>query len=308
MKILILSPNADQLFTPALMEKLKKAGDVELVEKPRPFGKVRGLYNHEERVLAIDPDFCDWSVPDKVVEKVKNVKAICLQSTSYDWINTLKAKEKGIPIVNIRDWCTQSTAEWALLLAEIVARKLSLMKKITSKDGLLEHHGIEMKGKAAGIIGLGKVGGAIAKLCKAKGMKVQYWSRKARDEKYKYIALEELMKTSDFIFPTVAINEDTKKLVKRRMLKSMKESAVIVAIWPMKKLFDHDLVVSMVKDGKLYGYAFEQDGLKKKSFSGNIMATEAIGWATEDSMKRNAEKWVENIVRACRGNFENRVN
>lgn len=308
MKILILNPNADQIFTPALMEKLKKVGDVELVKKPQPFEKVKGIFSCEEKILAIDPDFCDWYVPDKVIEKAKNVKAICLQSTSYDWINVLKAKKRGFPVVNIRDWCTQSTAEWALLLAEMVARKLPSMKKISSKDRLLEHHGIEMKGKVVGVIGLGKVGSTIAKLCKAKGMKVQYWSRNSRDKRFKYIALKELIKTSDLIFPAVAINKDTKKLISRKMLKSMKKSAILVAIWPMKKLFDHDFVLSMVKDGNIYGYAFEQDGLKKQDFSGNVMATEAVGWATEDSMKRNAEKWVENIVKASKGNFENRVN
>jgi hypothetical protein len=67
--------------------------------------------------------------------------------------------------------------------------------------------------------------------------------------------------------------------------------------------------LNLVKEEKLYGYAFEEDkGGKFNEYEGNVWAGPALGWCTDDSFRRNAEQWVEGIVNAAKGVYTNRVN
>jgi len=69
MKIIILSPNADLLFTDELKGKIKSAGEVVFIKDIKPLLDVPELYNSEQKIVAIDPDFCEWSVPKDVIKK-----------------------------------------------------------------------------------------------------------------------------------------------------------------------------------------------------------------------------------------------
>jgi len=69
MKIFILSPNFNLQFTPVLMNKIKKAGKVYLEKKPKSFMAIKQLFDKGEKVIAIDPDFCQWRVEDEVVAR-----------------------------------------------------------------------------------------------------------------------------------------------------------------------------------------------------------------------------------------------
>src|SRR3981081_364681 len=103
MKIFIISPNADVLFTPELKAKLDTAGEIILNKDIKPLSEVTELFaGDEERILAIDPDFCEWKVPNEIIDKIPNLKAICLQTTSFSWVDVNYAKEKSIPVVNLR--------------------------------------------------------------------------------------------------------------------------------------------------------------------------------------------------------------
>ena len=164
-----------------------------------------------------------------------------------------------------------------------------------------------MKGKTAGVIGIGRICTRIAELCEGIGMEVQYWSRKSRDRRFKRASLRRLMVASDVIFPAMVLAEETKKLITDAMLKSMKRSAIFVSI--VHEMYNHKLLLKMVEEGKLFGYGFEEDGGGKfVKYKGNIWGGPALAWATDGSMRRNAEMWVDSIVKAARGRFENRVN
>lgn len=309
MKILMLSIHAKEIMTPVIEKKLSKAGNFVLIEKQKPLQEIEEFKdNKEDCILAIDPDYFDWSFPDNVISSCKNIMAICLQSTSFDWIDVKLAKKYDIPVINIRDWCTQSTTEWAIQLAEQISRKIPLLNRRLDKQTYTKYPGIEMKGKVAGIIGMGKIGTKIAELCQAKGMRVIFWSKSTQDNRFFKVTLKKLMKEADYIFPAISLNKSSEKLISNKMLKSMKKSAILIAVWPMKKLYNHKLVLSLARDKKIFGYAFEDKGERKREYRGNIMMVPIVGWVTEESMRRNTEKWVESIVKAASGNFENRVN
>lgn len=88
MKIFLLSPNAGTIFTAEQRRKLAKAGDLVLERKRIPFNRVKGLMvGDEDRILAIDPDFCDWKVPNKAIDQIPKLRAVVLQTTSFSWVD-----------------------------------------------------------------------------------------------------------------------------------------------------------------------------------------------------------------------------
>ncbi len=306
LKIIILSPNADFLFTTELKEKIKSVGDVTIIKKIKPLLEISQLYTKDKKIIAIDPDFCEWSVPKVIIEKMKNVQAICLQTTSFSWIDTGQAKKQNIPVVNLRGFSTEAVAEWAFMMAINVARKLPLIIKDGWTQDFSKHQGIELKNKTVGIIGLGTIGTRIAEICSGLDMNVVYWSRKSRDTRFSFIELPQLMQNADFMFLTLAQNEETKNLITDKMLKSMKHSAIFVSI--VHKIYNHELILQLVKEGKLYGYAFETGKEKMTDFTGNVWAGPELAWCTEDSMRKNAQQWTEAIITAAKNKYPTQVN
>lgn len=305
MKIIILSPNLDLLLTEDQKEKIKSVGETIFIKDIKPLSDVAELFDDEEKIVAIDPDFCGWSVPKDIVEKMKNVQAICLQTTSFSWVDTEEAKKQNIPVTNLRGFSTEAVAEWAIMLAMNVARKLPLVIKDEWRPDFGKHHGIELKGKTVGIIGLGKIGTRLAEICSGFGMKVVYWSENSKDERFTFLPLADLMKKADFIFPALAQNKDTEKIITDDLLKSLKTTAIFVSI--VHKIYNHDLLLQMVKDNQLYGYAFESEKEKMADFEGNVWVGPALAWCTDESMKRNTELWTESIIKSVNSEYPTQV-
>ena len=182
MKTFIVSPNIDTFFTNEQITVLQNAGDVIFHKEITSYDSIPGLFEgSDERILAIDPDFSDWKLPNEVIEKIPNLKAIVLQTTSFSWVDVDFAKSKGIPVMNLRGFSSIAVAEWATMMMLNLARKLPVVIKDGWKQSYTAHKGLEMRGKTAGIIGLGNIGTAVAENCQGLGMKVQYWSKNSRE-------------------------------------------------------------------------------------------------------------------------------
>lgn len=307
MKIFMLSPNAKTLFNKDQVAKLSSLSTFVLESEIKPIDQVDGLMTgDEDRILAIDPDFCDWKVPNEVVEKIPNLKAIVLQTTSFSWIDVNYAKGKGIPVVNLRGFSSIAVAEWATMITMAVARKLPIVVQDNWVQDYGKHQGIELRGKTAGVIGLGRIGTAIAENMQGLGMKVQYYSKNSTNPKFEQVELAKLMHTSDVILPAVAQNDETRGMITDQMLKSMKKSAIFVSI--VHHVYNHDLLLELVKKGDIYGYGFETSKPEFGKYPGNVWAGPELAWCTEDSMRKNAEQWLDGIVRASKGDYKNQVN
>jgi phosphoglycerate dehydrogenase-like enzyme len=306
MKIFIISPNTDTQLKNH-MSTLDAAGDVVMVNKVQPFEQITELYEGDEpRIVAVDPDFSDWKFPNEVIDKIPNLKAICLQTTSFSWIDVGHCKEKGIPVVNLRGFSSIAVAEWATMLTLALARRLPIVIKDGWKLDYEKHRGFELRGKTAGVIGLGRIGTALAENFAGLGMSVQYWSKNSTDDRFKKVELNELMKSSDVILSAVAHNEETKTLLSDEALKSMKPTAVLVDI--THPIYNTDLALQLAAEGKIGGYAFEDEKNPFGHYEGNVWNGPALAWCTDESMSKNAQQWVESIVEASKGNFPTQVN
>lgn len=307
MKIFMLSPNAKTLFSKEQMSKLSNLGTFVLESETKSLDQVEGLNSgDEDRILAIDPDFCDWKVPNEAIEKIPHLKAIVLQTTSFSWIDVNYAKSRGIPVVNLRGFSSIAVAEWATMITMAVARKVPIVAQGKWEQDYTKHQGIELRGKTAGVIGLGRIGTAIAENMQGLGMKVQYYSKNSTNDKFKHVELAQLMQTSDVVLPAVAQNDETKGMITDKMLKSMKKSAIFVSI--VHHVYNHDLLLELAKNGDIFGYGFETSKPEFGNYPGNVWAGPELAWCTEDSMRKNAEQWLAGIIQAVKGEYNNQVN
>jgi lactate dehydrogenase-like 2-hydroxyacid dehydrogenase len=306
MKIFILSPSADSLFFESQLSQIKQAGEVVVEKRVVPFGEVPSLSEPGEKIIAIDPDFSGWSIPNEAIDAIPDLKAICLQSTAYDWIDLKHCAERKIAVTNVPGYSSESVAEWAVMMVMMLARKMPIVIRSGWKEDM-SIKGMELDGKIAGIIGLGKIGTKMAKLCKGLGMKVQYWSRSSSNPDYYKVELKELYATSDVILVALVENEETKKLITDEMLQGMKPTAIVSSIFAVHRLYNHQMVLEMIKDKKIFGYGFEGHPEQFANFEGNVLATPSLAWYTEESLKRNIEIWVDNIVGIANGEYKNVV-
>ena len=314
MKIIILSPNANKIFTRDQLSAIRKSVKLEIINKVKSFVLVKQLSESGDKIVAIDPDFCNWKVTKQDLEFIPNLKAVCLQTASFSWIDNQYLASKKIPLMNLnRGFCANAVAEWAIMNAMMLTRQFPRIIKSGWKEDYNLFLGSELAGKTAGIIGLGKNGKAIAQKCTTLGMNVIYWSKNSRDSQYKNVSLNKIFGTADYIFPCFALNNKTTKLITDKMIRSMKKNANMVCNLTVtdktKAPFNHQLVLNMVRRNKINGYAFEEEGGKTfNKYQGNVLATPALAWYTKEALQRNAAEWTENIIKAAKGDYQSKVN
>lgn len=264
----------------------------------------------EAKVLCLNPDYVDWNLKSADYQNISNLKAILIASTSFSWTDSSYAGEHDIPICNIRHFSTETVAEWAVMMMFNVARRVPLLVKggfpLDFGEDYMLYRGIELKGKTVGIVGLGHNGSAIAERCAGLGMKVIYWSRSSINAQYKRVELTELMRTADVIVPAFAKNEESNKLISNELLGTMKSSAIMIDIIELED--SRATILNMVKSRRLYGYGFEAKPQSFNKYDGNVWAAPAYAWATDGSMKRSMEQWIDNMILATKSEYPTQIN
>jgi lactate dehydrogenase-like 2-hydroxyacid dehydrogenase len=308
MNIYILTVNKNNLFSKESLNKLAalKTDKVIFITEIQPLETLTQIFDDKsQKIIAIDPMFCGWNVQNIFLDKMSNVRAICLQTTSFHWIDVKYAAKLNIPIINIQNYCTEAVAEWAFMMALNTARRIPQIIQNDWKYDYSVDQGVELKGRTVGIIGLGHIGTRIAELCEGFGMKVQYWSKNSQNSKFKYVDLTTLMNTSDVIFPTIASSEESEKLITDKMLLSLKKNAIFVSI--VRNICNEELLFKLTSEGKIFGYANEAEPLTP-NLNGNIWSGLRLAWCTEESFANNGVQWTDNIIKATKGIFTNQIN
>ncbi len=150
-----------------------------------------------------------------------NLKYIGVLATAFDAIDTKYARSKNITVCNLGGYSTEAVSEFffAALLEQIRALEQSKQQARQEDYSFDKFMGLELKDKVLGVIGAGKIGKRIAEIGLAFGAKVSYFSRVNKPEIDKLGAqkkeLDEILKTSDFIALTLALNEETKGIISK---------------------------------------------------------------------------------------------
>lgn len=297
-------------FTDNQIQELIKVGEVIFLEDIFDLDKAPYLNDEEEKILVVDPDWYNWDINTNHLSKIKNLKGICLSTTAFDWIDLDYCKNNDIIVSNIPKYSTDSVAEYAIFLMMCLAKKFPIQSKTDYKMDYSKYMlTTEIKNKTAGIIGLGTIGSKVADMCNSLGMNVIYWNRSEKDNNYKKVSLDTIFTEADFIFPTFATNEETKKLITDELINKMNGNALVNVVNNPRELYNHDLLLRRAEKEEI-SYAFELYGNEKKmyDYKGNIMATAPYAFYTKEAIDRLVAIWCDNIIALSNNKPQNVVN
>ena len=234
------------------------------------------------------------------------------------------AKEKGIPVVNVPTYGTQIVGQYALgLLLEICSHYGHHDECV--KEGKWENNPdwcfwdypmIELYGKTAGIIGLGRIGQATAKLLNALDMEVIAYDAhesEAGKKLAEYVSLDELFARSDVVFLHCPLFPATEGIINKENIAKMKDGVILINNSRGQLVVEQDLADAL-NSGKVYAAGL--DVVSTEPIKGdnplltakNCIITPHISWAAQASRQRIMDITADNLKAFVEGNPVNIVN
>jgi len=225
--------------------RLFNEGFEELMSKYEVVFPERELFTKQE-VIDIIPGFdafvstFQFKMDKEVIEAARgSIKIIANYGVGYNNVDVDHATQCGIVVTNTPDPVIEPTAELALALMLAAARRVGECdRKMRIPDGLkwgvMQNLGQSLYGKTLGIIGMGRIGQALARRAVGCGMKIVYYNRTklAPELESQYqtqrIELNELLKVSDVISVHTPLTDETYHLIDSNRLKQMKPTAILI--------------------------------------------------------------------------------
>lgn len=178
--------------------------------------------------------FVNSDVGTQTIDTLKEcgVKLILMRCAGFNNVDVERAKACGIQIMRVPGYSPEAVAEHAMALALAAGRRIHKgYVRVRENDFSLNGmQGINFYGKTAGIVGTGKIGAAMARICRGFGMKVIAYDkyRNPELEFLSYVSMEELLKTSDLISLHCPLTEETEHLICRETISQMKDGVILV--------------------------------------------------------------------------------
>ena len=193
-----------------------------------------------------------------LLDKLPKARIIANFGVGYDMVDTAEAAERGIIVSNTPDVLTEEVADTALGLLIMTARELSQSEQYlragkwaTNGDYRLSPQ--TLRDRSVGIVGLGRIGKAIAKRVEAFGLPVSYFGRsKQADVSYPYYASAvELAKNVDTIIVVTPGTAETNKLINAEVLKALGERGLLINV-ARGSVVDEDALMQALKDRTIF--------------------------------------------------------
>ncbi len=202
-------------------------------------------------------------VTNRVIEAADSLRVIGRAGIGVDNIDIESATKRGILVMNTPSANTITTAEHTVAMILSLARKIPFAH-CALKNGRWEKKqnvGIELRGKVAGIIGVGKIGKVVAELLKGMGLEVIAYDPFVTQESIsrlgvELVSLKELLSRSDIVTVHTPLTKDTEKLLNRERLGLMKDGALVVNC-ARGGIIDEEALLFWLDRGKIAGAAID---------------------------------------------------
>jgi glyoxylate reductase len=302
----------------AALRRLETVCDVDLYEGERAIARdelvdrVRG----KQALLCMLTDPIDR----EVIAAGENLRIVATIAVGYDNIDVAAARERGVPVTNTPNVLTEATAEltWALILAATrrVAEGDRLLRSGGWKGWAFDFMlGMELRGKQLGIIGLGRIGAAVASRAPAFGMTVASDSRARRPHvrpagalplpPITPMTLDELLSSSDVVSIHVPLTPATRRLIDRPSLMRMKRSAYLVNT-SRGPVVDEEALAWVLRERLIAGAAldvYEREPHVHPDLLGldNVVLAPHLGSGTTETRTAMAVLAVDNVLAVLQG-------
>ena len=259
---------------------------------------------------------------DVVQELSESVKIISNFAVGFGNIDLEATKKRNIVVTNTPDVLTDATAEIAMLLILGAARRASeglLYAKNKnwkwSADFLI---GKQLQGSRLGILGMGRIGRAVAKLAKAFGMEIHYHNRSKLNSDLEmgaiyHSSIKSLFSVSDILSINCPATKETKNIINKETLEYFPPGAIITNSARGDMIDDEALVQALI-NRKIYSVGLDVYNGEPNLYSGylnqpNVFILPHLGSATKKTRTAMADLAISNIEEFFKtGNCKNKVN
>jgi len=298
----------------AALEPLREVADVEMraaPEKASPEEMQAGARG-VTALLPVNAARVDAAVLDAAGPSLRVVSNF---GVGYDNVDVAAATAHGIPVTNTPDVLVNATADVAFGLLIAAARRFGEGEAAAREDrwqwaqGLL--WGQEVAGATLGILGLGRIGTAVARRAQGFGMRVLYHSRHRKPEVEfalgcRYVSFEELLAESDFLSLHCALTPGTRHILDQEAFERMKRTAVLVNTG-RGGLVDQEALLRAVREGRIAGAGLDVTDPEPPSPDDPILHTRGIyvtphvGSCSVTARRGMTRVCVENILAVLSG-------
>lgn len=235
-------------------------------------------------------------------------------SVGYDHFDVAEMTKRGIMLMHTPDVLTETTADMVFTLILCAARRAAELHGMVKNGGWTrvigaEHFGSDVHGKKLGIIGMGRIGSAVARRARnGFNMEILYHNRTANSEAEnrfdaRLCSLDELLSESDFICLMLPLTEQTQKLIGPAEFDKMKPEAFLIN-GGRGPVVDEQALVEALQQGKIRGAGldvYEQEPLPADSpllTLANVVTLPHIGSATRETRYAMAACALDNLLGA----------
>lgn len=253
----------------------------------------------------------------EVIRSAPGLRAICNMAVGYNNIDVPAASAAGIMVTNTPDVLNETTADfgWTLLMA--TARRVTeseqfLRAGLWKKWSYDDFMGVDVHGTTLGIIGMGRIGQAIARRSMGFNMKVIYNNRsrlapelEAEANNASHVSREELLRIADHVVLVLPYSKESHHLIGATELAMMKPTATLINI-ARGGIVDDAALIEALKAGKIAAAGldvFENEPAFNLGFLGlsNVVLTPHIGSASGPTRRAMADCAADNLIAALSG-------
>lgn len=269
--------------------------------RPPPPAELRAAAREADGLLCLLSDSVDADLMDACPRLV----AISVYAVGTDNVDLAAATERGIQVGHTPDVLTETTADLAFALMLAVARR------VVEGDGLVRRGewppwepsaflGEDVNGATLGIVGMGRIGSALARRAEGFAMEVLHSARSGG------LPLAELLERSDFVSLHVPLTPETRALIGEDELRRMKGTAVLVNT-ARGEIVDTAALVRALGEGWIAGAGLDVTDPEPLSADHplldlpNVVVTPHVGSATRRTREGMADLAVDNLLAALRG-------
>lgn len=256
------------------------------------------------------------SIDGEIMDANPELRVVANFAVGFNDIDVSAATQRRIPVTNTPGVLTDTTADmaWALMMA--AARRLVEGDRLVRSRswqgwGPLQLLGTDITGATLGLIGMGRIGKAMARRARGFELDVIYWNRTRldRDEEESlgvtYRPMEYVLCESDFVSLHVALNEATVHLIGDYELKEMKRTAVIINT-ARGPIIDEKALVRALSSGEIAAAGldvYENEPILEPELleMENVVVAPHLGSATIGTRTKMGNMAAENCLRACSG-------
>jgi glycerate dehydrogenase len=275
------------------------------------------------RIAGFEVVFANKAVIDRAaIAANPELRLIALTATGVDNVDIAAARESGIAVCNLRDYCTQSVVQ------HVFAMLLALTHRLREYDALVRAGGWEqagqfstfpypireLRGHVFGIVGHGTLGRAVGRAAASFGMRVEVTNRPGGPGREGRVDLDELLPRADVLSLHCPLTEATRGLMGSARLARMKSSAVLINT-ARGALVDATALAAALKAGRLGGAGI--DVLEREPPRAghplldpsipNLILTPHVAWAAREARQRCLDELALNVAAFQEGRKRNRV-